>query len=229
MHKLVLLAASAMFAAGPATAQPAQLAYPVELSMPFGTASGSLVTAGDYLIFVNDPNVEKSFVIPRANVQNVNVENGIVSIALSQAMRNEAGEPSRLSFRFPNPADANSIVRWSKLASADRSAASPTVGDSKIALQPFSYQVKHNHRVGSCTGRLFMTADRVSYESLTDINDSRQWSMKDIKEVEHKNPYSLGIKSFTGNDYTFEFLGSPMKNEDYTDLTKSIAAARTAR
>ena len=229
MHKWVLLAASAMFAAGPAAAQLAQQAYPVELSMPFGTAGGKLVTAGEYLIFVNDPNVERSFVIPRVNVQNVNVENGIMSVALNQPMRGEAGEPSRLSFRFTNPADAESIVRWSKTASADRSAAAPNVGEPKIAGQQFSYQVKHNHRVGSCTGRLLVTADRVSYESLTDINDSRQWSMKDIKEVEHKNPYKLDIKSFTGNDYSFEFLGSAMKNEDYEDLTKSIAAARAGR
>jgi hypothetical protein len=67
MHKWLLLAASAMFAAGSAAAQPAQQAYSVELSMPFGTAGGRLVTAGEYLIFVNDPNVEKSFVIPRVN------------------------------------------------------------------------------------------------------------------------------------------------------------------
>jgi len=229
MHKWLLLAASAMFAAGSAAAQPAQQAYSVELSMPFGTAGGRLVTAGEYLIFVNDPNVGKSFVIPRVNVQNINVENGIMSIALNQPMRGEAGEPSRLSFRFTNPADADSIVRWSKTASAERSAAAPNVGEPKIAGQQFSYEVKHNHRVGSCAGRLFVAADRVTYESLTDVNDSRQWSMKDIKEVEHKSPYRLEIKPFTGNDYSFEFLGSAMKNEDYTGFTKSIAAARAGR
>ncbi len=228
MYKLVLLA-SAMFAAGPATAQPAQQAYPVELSMPFGTAGGKLVTAGQYLIFVNDPNVDKSFVIPRVNVQNVNVENGIMSVALNQPMPGEAGEPSRLSFRFANPADADFIVRWWKTASADRAAAEPNIGEPVIADRQFSYQVKHNHRLGSCTGRLIVTAEGIVYESLTDVNDSRRWSMKDIKEVEHKNPYNLDIKPFTGNDYSFEFLGGAMKNEDYTDLTKSIAAARAGR
>jgi hypothetical protein len=229
MHRWLLLAVSAMFAAGPATAQTAQQAYPVELSMPFGTAGGKLVTSGAYLIFVNDPNVAKSFAIQRNDVQNIDVQNGVMSIALNQPMKDESGEQSRLSFRFTNPADADSIVRWSKMGSADRSAAAPNVGEPKVGLQQISYQVKHNHRLGSCTGRLLVTADRVSFESLTDINDSRQWSMKDIKEVEHKNPYSLDIKSFTGNDYSFQFLGGSMKNEDYTDLTKAIAAARTAR
>lgn len=229
MHKWVLLAASAMFAAGPAAAQPAQQSYPVELSMPFGSASGKLVTAGEYLIFVNDPNVEKSFVVPRVNVQNVSVENGIMFVALNQPMRDEPGQPSRLSFRFTNPVDAESIVRWSKTASADRSAAVPNAGEPKVADRQFSYQVKHNHRLGSCTGRLIVTADGIAYESLTDIDDSRRWSMKDIKEVEHKNPYKLDIRPFTGNDYSFEFLGTAMKNEDFANLTKSIAAARAGR
>jgi hypothetical protein len=61
MHKCSLLAASAIFMAGSAAAQTAQQAYPVELSMPFGTAAGKLVTSGAYLIFVNDPDVAKSF------------------------------------------------------------------------------------------------------------------------------------------------------------------------
>jgi hypothetical protein len=68
--------------------------------------------------------------------------------------------------------------------------------------------------------------DRLVFESLTDVNDSRQWSMRDIKEVKHRSPYKLEVKPFTGNDYTFGFLGKGMDNADFTALTKLIAGAR---
>jgi hypothetical protein len=174
----------------------------------------------------------KSFTIPRSNVQRVDLESGVLSIALAQPMGDETGGRSRLSFRFTNPADADSVVRWSKrtaseTAAADRAAAeAPTVKEPALPGEPIRYQVKHKHRVGSCTGRLMVTAERIIYESLTEVNDSRQWSMKDVKEVEHSSPYKLDLKPFTGNDYSFEFLGTSMKNEDYATLTKAIAAAR---
>jgi hypothetical protein len=232
MHRWLWAAVAAICVAGLAAAQTAQQAYPVELSMPFGTAAGKLVTSGANLIFVNDPDVGKSFTIPRNNLQIVDLKDGVLSVALEHPMKDETGGQSRLSFRFTNPADADSVVRWLKTtnpetAGADRAATgAQSVKEPKITDQQISYQVRHNHRVGSCTGRLIVTAERINYESLTDVNDSRQWSMKDVKEVKHTSPYKLSIKPFTGKDYSFEFLGTSMKNEDYAALTKAIAAAR---
>ena len=73
------------------------------------------------------------------------------------------------------------------------------------------------------------TNDRLIFESMTDINDSRQWAMKDIKEVKHSSPYKLHVQPFTGDDYNFEFIGQGMDNSDYALLTKLIAAARASR
>ena len=226
MRKWMLFTVAAISGVSLAFAQPAPQAYPVE----FGLAHVKLVISGEYLIFVNDSSVENSFVIPRDNVQNMNLEDGMMSVALRQPMRDASGERSRLSFRFANPANADSIVRWSETPKTGRSTTvASSAAEGKIEEHQVSYQVKHNHRIGSCTGRLILTADRLIYESLTEINDSRQWSMKDIKEVEHNSPYKLDVKPFTGNDYSFEFLGKGMDNADYTTLTKQIAAARAAR
>lgn len=230
MHKWVLLVIAACSAVSSALGQPAQRAYPVELSMPFGMANGKLVIAGEYLIFVNDSNVENSFAISRNSIQEVSLDNGVTTIALRQPMRDQSGERSKLSLRFSNASDADSVSRWSRAATADRAVTVPfNAAEPKIEGQQFTYEVKHSHRVGSCTGRLIVTADRIIYESLTDVNDSREWSMKDIKEVEHKNPYKLDVRPFTGSDYGFVLLGKGMDNADYTMLTKLIARARATR
>ena len=227
MRKWILMALFAALSAASGNAQPAQQAYPVELALPFGVAAGKLVISGDYLIFVNDTAVESSFVVPRDNVQNVNMDGGVMTIALRQPQRDPSGDRTTINFRFAPPTAADPILRWSRSAAAARS--SPAPDDHKLEGQQFSYEVKHEHRIGSCSGRLIVTADKVSFESLTDINDSRQWSMKDIKEVEHKSPYKLEIKPFAANDYSFALLGTGMDNADYALLTKLIASARAAR
>jgi hypothetical protein len=230
MRKWILMALFAALSVASGNAQPAQQAYPVELALPFGVAAGKLVISGDYLIFVNDTAVESSFVVPRDNVQNVNMDGGVMTIALRQPQRDPSGDRTTINFRFAAPTAADPVVRWSRSAAPARSSPG-TAGpnDHKLEGQQFSYEVKHDHRIGSCSGRLIVTADKVSFESLTDINDSRQWSMKDIKEVEHKSPYKLEIKPFAGNDYSFALLGTGMDNADYALLTKLIAAARAAR
>jgi hypothetical protein len=230
MNKRILmtLALAAVSACTQAPAQPSQLqAYPAELALPFGTASGKVVVSGDYLIFVTDTTVENSFVIPRDNVQDITSNGGVTTVGLKQAMRDQSGERARAIFRFTNAADADAIARWSKMGTADRSSTAPT-NDTKgtAAGQTFNYSVKHNHKLGSCKGRLMVNGDRLSFESLTDVNDSRQWSMGDIKELKHNSPYKLEVKPFTGNDYSFDFLGKGMDNSDFTALTKMIAGAR---
>lgn len=231
MSKWILLAIFSVAGARTALSQPAPKVYPAELALPFGTATGKIVPSGDYLIFVADPNIENSFVIPRDRVQNVTMDGGVMSVSLSRPIRVQSGEQSKLPFRFPNGGDADAVMGLLRTASADRSPGTvpSTASGAATEGQLFSYQVKHNHRIGSCSGRLVVTSDRVIYESLTEINDSRQWAMKDIKEVEHKSSYKLDIKPFTGNDFAFEFIGNTMDSADFTTLTKLIVAARTSR
>jgi hypothetical protein len=225
---LMALALAAVSACAQAPAQTSQQqAHPAELALPFGTASGKVVVSGDYLIFVTDTTVESSFVIPRDNVQNITSNGGVTTVAFRQPMRDQSGERASAIFRFTNTADADAIARWSKLAAASQSTPAPSNETGGTAAgQMFNYSVKHDHKLGSCTGRLMVSNDRLVFESLTAVNDSRQWSMRDIKEVKHNSPYKLDVKPFTGNDYSFEFLGKGMDNADFAALTKLIVADR---
>jgi hypothetical protein len=231
MHRVILLTIGAALGFLPAAGQSPRQAYPAELSMPFGTTVGKLVLSTDYLIFVDGTKLENTFVIPRDRIQDASTSEGVLSVELKEPIRDAGAEQSRLSFRFTNPPDADLIVNWSRRGVSDR-VAGPRTSDSAITSadgQLFSYEVKHNHKVGSCSGRLIATGDGVTFESLTDVNDSRKWSMKDIKEVEHPNPYRLEIKPFTGNGYRFDFVGQGMSNADFDRLTKLITDARAGR
>jgi hypothetical protein len=135
-----------------------------------------------------------------------------------------------VNFRFAAAGAGDPIVRWARSAPPARASSTPTIpSEQKVEGQKFSYEVKHDHRIGSCSGRLIVTGDKVIFESLTEVNDSRQWSMKDIKELVHKSPYRLDIKPFAGNDYSFGLLGNGMDNSDFSTLSKMVTDARATR
>ena len=93
-----------------------------------------------------------------------------------------------------------------------------------------TYQVEHGHRpFGSCSGRLILTNSTVAYESIDNISHSRQWELRDIKELKLDNPYQLEIKPFAGNDYRFQLLGKGMDSQEYKDLVERITTARVER
>jgi hypothetical protein len=89
-----------------------------------------------------------------------------------------------------------------------------------------SFQVKHDHFIGSDTGRLMVTPTQVVYESVTDVNNSRQWSLSDIKEVHRDGPYKLKIVPFSGDDYSFQLMGQGMTSGQYQMLVERITGAR---
>lgn len=71
-----------------------------------------------------------------------------------------------------------------------------------------------------------MTQDRIVFESIDDIGDSRNWLPKDIKELKLDNPYKLTIDPFSGSKYTFEFQGQGMDPEVYRSLVDRVTTAR---
>src|SRR5689334_12677762 len=116
MRKWSLLILLAAWGAVPARAQVPQQAYPVEMALPFGLAAGKLVISGDYLIFINDAAVESSFVVPRENIQAVNLDGLVLNISLRQPLRDPSGDRSTVNFRFAAAGAGDPIVRWARSA-----------------------------------------------------------------------------------------------------------------
>jgi hypothetical protein len=63
-----------------------------ELSVPFGTVSGKLVTVGEYLVFIDEDRPEASFALSRGEVQNLKVEQDTVSFQAARPVRDRSGE-----------------------------------------------------------------------------------------------------------------------------------------
>lgn len=213
-----------------------------ELSVPFGTVKGKIVTMGDRLVFVDDDRPEASFALNRADVESARVENGLLNVQLRRPIRDREGERTRLSMRLDG-GDPETVVRWANAAGVPAVAASDSarltsgagaavaggaVTTSGATL--FNIEARHEHRLrGNCRGRLVLTEAGLSFQSLTELTDSRQWGFRDIKELRHGSPYELTVEPFDGAMYRFEMQGSGMDNDQFKLLSERVAAARAVR
>jgi hypothetical protein len=202
----------------------------VDLSIPFGTVPGKLITSGEYLMFVDDQQPQGSFVIPRRDIEKVNYENGAMTMTLARPVHDRAGDRSSLSFRFADPAGGQSVANWAGANNAPRTDQS-SAPSNQAASQPgnMMFDVKHKHKLGSDSGRLIVTPTQLIYESVGGVNSSRQWNMSDIKEVKRDSPYSLKITPFSGDDYRFDLVGQGMSNDQLKTLVDRVTLARVPR
>ena len=205
----------------PATAQTALQVHVAEMSVPFGVASVHVLLVADHLVVVDEADPSDAFAIDRTNIDGVDRNGDVVTVTLMKPVRD------RTQLRFRMAAGA-ALARWSTCASSTRSTASPspsgagTTDDARVTLQ-----VQHNHRMrGNCVGQLMVSGDRISFESLTDLDHSRQWFFADIREVEQDGIYKLSISPFLGNDYDFELNGRGLNSQEYRQIVDGVAAAR---
>jgi hypothetical protein len=202
----------------------------VEQSIPFGTVTGKLLLLGNYLVFVDDQQPAASFVIAKSVIENLTAEGTSVTIQTRESIRDRSGEVRRLSFRVVSGGDPALVTSWygsgvsGVPASPGRSAAS---GPS--ASSAGTYQARHNHRIGSCRGRLLVTPDMLTFESVDAVDHSRRWEYRSIKEIRNPNPYELQITPFSGGSYKLLLDGSSMDPAAFKQIVDRVTAARTGR
>jgi hypothetical protein len=206
--------------------QPAVRVYRAEVSEPFGTVSGKLVAVDDVLLFVDDEKPESSFAIRRNDIRTVKAEGRVVTVQTAQPVQSRSVQTSTLTFRLRDD-DTGFLSQWHLAAPPGASA--PVQSDRAITPEPMSFEAKHDHRVGSCRGRLIVTANGLGYESIDEINHSRQWELKDIKELRRDSPYEIKIQPFNGGEYELELQGHGMDNKQLKILVDRITSARVTR
>lgn len=227
----VLFASLFLFGAQYVWAQTTVQVQKAQLSIPFGSVTGSLVLAGDMLVFIDDTNPEASFAASRADITEVRTEGEAVVVDLRRPVRDRTGERNRVSFRMMQGGATGVLADWwRRTPNATGGGTAPVVPVSTSAdAGALTLPVRHDHRVGGCTGRLIIGEDRINYESLSEVAHSRQWNLRDIKEIKRKNPYHLEIDSFGEDDYNFDLQGKTLDTADYQKLVDRIAAARAKR
>jgi hypothetical protein len=200
-----------------------------ELSAPFGSVPGRIILAGDRMIFLDDERPAASFYADLGNVDTMSSSQGVTTIQLKKPVRDRDGERSRLSFKLSDPAGEAALAAWQKSPGRNGTSAAGTAAGTAPAVGVATYTAKLDKRFGSSNGKLLVDSERVRYESLDDIKDSREWMLGDIKEIKQKNPYELELEPFKGGKYTFQLAGQGMSTEEFTKLADRIAQVRGKR
>lgn len=225
-----MIAVAAVLAIGlalTAFAQAPVMVRRAELAIPFGTASGKLVAVSDQLVFVDDDQPEASFSIARGEIRDLKTEGDVVMIGTHHAIRDRSGERSQFNFRLRD-GSTEPLMMW---AGAKTTAAQTTASTmpTTSGQEQWIYNARHKHAfgVGSCTGKLIITKDRVTYESLEDRDHTRQWPFNDIKKIKRDSPYQIEVETFNRGGYTLELEGQGMDISVHKQLTDWIAKARS--
>lgn len=220
----------ALFSFGTAYAQTPLVLAEAELAIPFGSAKGQMAFVGSHLVFVAQENPRSSLTITQAEIATIQRSGEVVTITTRRALRDADGERDTFRFRLSQP---GALMSWYETASAAAlTAAAGPVDTPKAAGASAvisSYQVKHDHAIGSCHGTLILTEDGVIFESNDKIEDSRQWKLIDIRKVGQDGVYKLKIETFRGGDFNFELSGKGIDSGEYRRLVDRIARARTIK
>jgi hypothetical protein len=205
-----------------AYAQTPVLTQKAELAVPFGVASGRLIEVGDFLVFLDDEKPDFSLAVSRSQLRSLIVSEQTLTVETVNPVRDRNGEHLKFVFRIADPSGLASVGAWYKEGPAPATAASTIASDFVVK----TYQVKHDHMIGSCNGRLIIEKNRVAFESINNINHSRQWSLRDIKELKRDNPYGIKIIPFSGDTYNLSIEGKGMDSETFRELVDRVTAAR---
>jgi hypothetical protein len=201
-----------------------------ELSVPFGTVNGTAVLVGDYLVFIDEQQVQSSFAIARSEIQKITSEGREVNIETRQPIRDRSGERSQFTVRL-SEGDLATLMNWSRMTPTPttRTVAAASVPAAVRSAEQMSYPAEFTQFLGrNSRGRLMVTADMVVYESIDNVQSSRRWQFKDIKEIKLKNPYEIEIEPFVGDRYNLKLEGKGMDTGDFKTIVDRITAARIA-
>src|SRR5688572_1107647 len=84
-----------------------------ELAVPFGTVNGTAVLVGDYLVFIDEQQVQSSFAIARSEIQKITSEGRGVNIETRHPIRDRSGERNQFTVRL-SEGDLAALMNWSR-------------------------------------------------------------------------------------------------------------------
>ncbi|BDC52653.1 hypothetical protein F183_A49680 [Bryobacterales bacterium F-183] len=220
------LAAMSVFAQ---SSGPIARAVPVERAIPFGTTTGKLLLLGNHIVYVDDTKVESSFAATKGELSNVTTEGANITVQFRDPMPDGSGTSTRAVFRAVVPTDAAAITSWYGSGAPVSAPAPAPTGVPATQAATETFEARHDHFRGTCKGRLIISANQLSYESVDEVGHSRRWEYSSIQEIKQKNPYELEVKPFTGGTYKLFIDGSGMLPATFKTLVDRVTAARAGR
>jgi hypothetical protein len=165
-----------------------------ELAIPFGAVPGQIAATNDVFIFIGDERKDASFAIRRGNIRNVSVAGDVLRIETVEAVN----DGTMFNFKITD-GEASKMAEWARgnaptampagaASAALAASAAPAAGRGAPRANDsgpkFTYQAQQKRRMGSnSTGKLEIYEDQIRYDSLDNVDRSRQWQLQEIKEI----------------------------------------------
>jgi hypothetical protein len=107
-------------------------------------------------------------------------------------------------------------------------------GETFIQSLPLEFTAKHNHRVGSCTGRLLLHEWGVEYFS--DEHGRWRWRFDQILAIRRESEWKLHLETdesdllglFKTKSYNFSIQNTPLRDEDWQKYYRLTQNSRTS-
>jgi hypothetical protein len=191
--------------------------HKVQLTGPSGSVNGKVVGVGDYLIFVDDDQPNKSFLIPRGEIRTAHNEQGTVVVEMARPVTDRFGSRSNLEIRIVDP--STGAVLSKMLGVPVERSRTETV---------YSLDVRHDHKgEGGCDGRLIADDSRLRFESVTEANHSRTWNYNDLRSFDSERDHALlHVRPASGEAYDFNVRNGATAGAMYKLVSDKIIAAR---
>ena len=219
----LLLLGSSFLWVRPAAAVERVIVNPAQITTPYGTDSGQLITTGDRMVFVDDANPANSFSIPRSEITNLNVSNGLMTISLTQPFASPLSTGSTVVVRLTNPQSPGEITAWMQVPEGS------TVGEaSRVAPPPVATQYAYTVRHGDDQGQLVISPVDVRFDSFKHPDHSRAWAYSAIKDFHWDSDHDeIKVKPYNGDTYKFKVEGAqPFTSDVLATVNSRIEANR---
>jgi hypothetical protein len=214
--------------------------FRAELTGPSGTTTaGKLVTVGDRLIFVDDDRPNLSFVLGKADVRRITMEQGALTVDLGRPFTDRFGSRTNLVLRTTEPQHSDAIVRWAGIPLTGGAGASASIRTDEprdvsatrplTRTEPVMVEARHDHAVGNCYGRLIVREDGLQFESVGESNHSRGWKYTEIDEIDrNRSENKVVIEPHSGEDFTLKLTGT-VDESVFQLITDRIVSNRPRR
>jgi hypothetical protein len=194
--------------------------HKVQLTGPSGSVNGKVVGVGDYLIFVDDDQPAKSFLIPRGEIREARNGNGTVVVQMARPVTDRFGSRSNLEMRIVDP--ATGAVLSKMLGVPVERGRTETV---------YSLDVRHDHKGhGGCDGKLIADDTNLRFESVTEASHSRTWNYNALEKFDSERDHALlHVRPVSGEGYDFNVRNGATAGAMYKLVADKIIVARPNR
>lgn len=193
--------------------------HKIQLQSPSGAINGKVVGVGDHLIFIDDDQPQKSFLIPRGDIRTARNENNAIVVEMARPVTDRFGTRSNLEIRLVDPSTGTVLSKY--LGVPVERARTETV---------YSLDVRHDHKgQGHCEGKLIADDSRIRFESVSQASHSQNWTYDQVERfLAERDNAILRVDPVNGDTYDFNVVNGATAGAMHKLVSNKIVAARPA-